>query len=110
MKRRRKSLGATTARHEDRAHKWFTSATNNFDRILRNDSYLERPCSVIEHFTDVIVEANVAEVEATHAGHGRQADAAEKLASQATKFQRDAVQACQINSGRLNGARRRKRR
>ena len=72
---------------------WFQSARKNFDRIRARHSK-SNPCSLIEHYTDVIAEATVASVLA--ASGSVTAEHAEKLTRTATRAQRGAVAACRL--------------
>jgi hypothetical protein len=86
MARRRRQLGDI----ETPAGRWLSSATKNFQRIRsrRNTD----GCDAIEHYTDVIAEATAAS--ATAPSGSATATRAERLASEATHAQRQAVQVC----------------
>lgn len=79
---------------------WYTSALNNFKRI-RSRHAKSDPCSLIEHYTDVVAEATTAaaighNIESDIPGVERFAKAADQLTSTATRAQRGAVKACSL--------------
>lgn len=88
-RRRTRSSGLGNA---GRAEGWLDSAKSNFASIRRRHSRTN-PCSLIEHYTDVVAEATVAEVLA-HETSPTLAAQAEKLTRTATRAQRGAVAAC----------------
>lgn len=88
--RRRKSLGSD---FQTLAQRFMTSAHRNFQQIRSRHSRADS-CSLIEHYTDVVSEATVAEAIAYEAGDRALATRANKLASTATRAQRGAVAAC----------------
>jgi hypothetical protein len=88
--KRRKQLGSD---FETLAHRFMSSAHQNFQRIRSRHSRTDS-CSLIEHYTDVVSEATVAEAIAFEAGDRALATRANKLASTATHAQRGAVAAC----------------
>ena len=88
-KLRRKSLGD----YHSLASAFFRSARTNFvsirERHTKSDS-----CGSVEHYTDVVAEATVAEAIAHEAGDDALAERARKLARTAVHAQRGAVAAC----------------
>lgn len=76
-KRRSRGLSGGTG------ESWYNSAQANFDRVRRGNS---RGCAAIEHYTDVIAEATVAE--------NMGSVPAAKLVRTATRAQRGAVALC----------------
>lgn len=88
---------------------WLNSAEKNWASIL-NRKRRSDPCSLIEHYTDVIAEATVAEALATQHHAGLYQRNAAKLARRATHAQRGAVAACRrnIKPKGLSGASRRR--
>jgi hypothetical protein len=93
-KRRKKTLGNYPENnYHALAQNFMSSATNNFARIRERHSRADS-CSLIEHYTDVVSEATVAEAVAYEAGDDVLAARARKLTSTATRAQRGAVAAC----------------
>ena len=95
-KRRSSGLGMTSNEHAGRAASWLRSATQNLHRIAK---ITNNPCSTIEHYTDVIAEATVAENEAQYAGDKVIALKASTLTRHATEMQRSRVYACARTGG-----------
>lgn len=80
------------------AENWLQSAERNF-KSIRSRVKSADPCSLIEHYTDVVAEATVAEACATQIEDNVPkaiADRATKLMRTATRAQRGAVKACRL--------------
>lgn len=87
-RKRSKGLGNESS---DKALGWYVSAGRNFDRIRAGK---QRGCSAVEHYTDVVVEATVAETLAVMEQRPVLVAKAAKLARTATRAQRGAVALC----------------
>lgn len=92
-KRRSKSLG--TSGYHTLAQQFLSSAHSNFNRIRERHGRADS-CGLIEHYTDVVSEATVAEAVAYEAGDHDLSARALKLARTATRAQRGAVAACRL--------------
>jgi hypothetical protein len=99
MARSRKVLGTDNAQRgfQSLAEEFFSSAHQNFSRIRARHGRADS-CGLIEHYTDVVAEASVAEAVAHEAGDSVLADRARKLTSTATRAQRGAVAACRLGA------------
>lgn len=92
--RSRRQFGLAPQEHATNARNWMRSADSimlTVDRVLTRD-----PCRAIEHYTDAISEATVAEVQFHQAGDDKSADFASKFRSKATRRQREAVKLCRL--------------
>lgn len=88
-KLRRKSLGD----YHSLASSFYRSARTNFEHIRERNAKSDS-CGSVEHYTDVVAEATVAEAVAHEAGDDALAERARKLARTAVHAQRGAVMAC----------------
>ena len=96
MARRKKSLGTSSDNtYRELARSFMSSAASNFSRIRERHGRADS-CGLIEHYTDVVSEASVAEAVAYEAGDDALAARARKLTSTATRAQRGAVAACRL--------------
>lgn len=91
-RRRKQPLRGSPTEHANEAQRFFQSARNNFRR--RENDPERMSCSNIEHMTDVIVEATVAAVAASHAGDRNLEANAERLMHEATVKQRALTASC----------------
>ena len=95
-KRRKTSLGDNRERaYHELAKEFLSSAHNNFQRIRERHSRSDS-CGLVEHYTDVVAEATVAEAVAYEAGDDALHARARKLVSTATRAQRGATAACRL--------------
>lgn len=97
-KRRSKSLGTSdrpTSSIHALAQGFMSSAHSNFVRTRARHASADS-CGLIEHYTDVVAEASVAEAVAYEIGDDALAARARKLTSTATRAQRGAVAACRL--------------
>lgn len=92
--RRRKSLGSDN-NYRSLAESFFSSADQNFRRI-RGRHAKSDACDLVEHYTDVVAEATVAEAVSYEAGDDALHARARKLVSTATRAQRGATAACRV--------------
>jgi hypothetical protein len=91
MAKKRKSLGD----YHSLASSFYRSARTNFEQIRERHGRADS-CGLVEHYTDVVAEATVAEAIAHEAGDDALTARARKLASTATRAQRGAVAACRL--------------
>lgn len=88
---KRKALGD----YHSLASSFYRSARTNFEQIRERHGRADS-CGLIEHYTDVVAEATVAEAIAHEAGDDALASRARKLTSTATRAQRGATAACRL--------------
>ena len=91
----KKNLGDSNQAFHALAQSFMSSAQNNFNRIRERHGRADS-CGLIEHYTDVVSEATVAEAVAYEAGDDALATRARKLTSTATRAQRGVVAACRL--------------
>lgn len=89
---KRRGLFGTAAEHAVEARSFLDSARKNFER--HGDVRARYACGNIEHMTDVIAEATVATIAASHAGDMATEEIADRLRHNATMKQREMVDAC----------------
>jgi hypothetical protein len=111
MTKRKRGFAGTIEEHAEGARRFLESARRNYARQLewRSDKPNRTSCGAIEHMTDVIAEASIAEIEATYAGDKNMQDAADKLRHSATVKQRELLQRCRFRAAQEGAGRSRAR-